>query len=114
MFVEPWVDPSKWLVGTVHLKAFESPTAKVVRVVYSGRRGVHSLLRSAYVAAEKGKGLKVVLDTDLLRLTPHARLVALLKKCGLSARHLPKGVSTVPGADRGLIIGVRPMRSPDR
>jgi ubiquinone/menaquinone biosynthesis C-methylase UbiE len=102
-FVEPWIDPSDFRSGHVHLFAHRTPTAAVARMAYSTRRGRHSRVRYHYLIGEADRGVEYFEETDVGLLVSRGRLMEMMRQAGLRPRFLRKGLH----AARGLLVGVK-------
>ena len=108
VLIEPWIDPTEFRPGSVHMVSYRSPATVVSRVAYSSRRGTHSIVRYHYVVAERRRGIQEFEETDVGLLVPRSRLVRALRRAGLSARSLPVALTS----GRELLVGVKPMTPP--
>lgn len=103
VIAEPWIDPAKFRKGMVHLRTYDTPSVKAVRVAYSSRRGKRSRIHYHYLIAEAGRGIRHLSEADEGLLVSRGRLVELMRRAGLDARFLPRGL----WGDRGLLVGVK-------
>ncbi len=101
--VEPWIDPSDFRPGFVHLVVHESPTVTVVRMAYSKRRANHSAIRYHYLVGAPGRGIRSTTETDIGLLVPRSRLLKAMEDAGLRSRFVAEGLT----AQRGLLVGVK-------
>ncbi|HXW66513.1 MAG TPA: class I SAM-dependent methyltransferase [Thermoplasmata archaeon] len=101
VIVEPWIDPADFRPGFVHAMARESPSASVVRMAFSSRQGRRSLVHFHYLIGAPGRRVQHFEEVDLGLLVPRARLCALMRRAGLTARFLRKGLPS----GRGLLVG---------
>lgn len=106
VIVEPWLDPSTYKPGHVHLTTFESPRLTLVRLARSARRENLSVIQYEYLVAEPGHRIRHFSEVDAGLMVPHRRLLRMLEETGLRARYLGRGFT----GDRGLLIGVKPSR----
>ena len=104
VIVEPWIDPSSYRPGHVHLTKWEGPSEKVVRVAYSQRRGDRSVIHYQYLVGVQGRGVRHYEETDVGLMVPRRRLLAWMEAAGLRARYLPRGLT----GNRGLLVGTKP------
>jgi SAM-dependent methyltransferase len=104
--VEPWLEPSAFRPGTVHLRTHQSPKLIAVRCAYSSRRGIHSIVDYHFLIAKPGRGIRHYAVRDVGLLLSRAELVAQMEAAGLRSRYLGRGF--MPG--RGLIVGRKPTR----
>jgi SAM-dependent methyltransferase len=103
VIVEPWIEPSKFRTGMVHVRTFETTRLKVVRCALSSREGNHSLIEYHYLIAEAGRGIRHIEEKDRGLLVSHRRLLRLMTEAGLRPRFLSQGFT----GERGLLIGVK-------
>lgn len=104
--VEPWIEPSAWRTGTIHLRTYESPTATVVCFVFASHRGIRSVVKYHYLIGEPGRGIQHLEETDVGLMLSRDRLVEIMGSAGLHSRFLARGL--YPGRKgRGLLVGVK-------
>jgi ubiquinone/menaquinone biosynthesis C-methylase UbiE len=108
--VEPWIDPSDFRSGYVHLITHQSPTTTIVRLAYSSRRKDRSAIRYHYLIGETGRGVRHLEETDIGLLVPRSRLLEIMQEAGLKSRFLTRGLTS----GRGLLVGVKRPRAPLR
>jgi ubiquinone/menaquinone biosynthesis C-methylase UbiE len=102
--VEPWILPSAFRPGTIHLRTYESPTLTVARLASSSRRGNRSIVRYHFLVGRPGREVQHLQVTDVGLLLSRERLLRLMTSAGLEAHFLARGL--MPG--RGLLVGVKP------
>ena len=102
--VEPWIDPSEFRAGYVHLVTNRAGAVTVVRMADSLRRGSRSLVRYHYLVGEAGRGIRHFEETDIGLLVSRKRLLQLLGEAGLKPRWVRGGLTS----RRGLLIGQKP------
>ncbi len=100
--IEPWIDPSDYHSSFTHLVTHRGPSATVVRMSYSSRRGGHSAVHYHYLIGENGRPIGHFEEVDIGLLVPRDRLLALMESAGLTARFQREGLT--PG--RGLLVGI--------
>lgn len=103
--VEPWIDPSIFTPGYLHVVTKTKGGVSVARMSRSYRQGRHSYVRFHYLIGERGRPVRYFEETDKGLLVPRRRLLELLRGAGLNARFLPHGLTR----GRGLLIGQRPV-----
>jgi ubiquinone/menaquinone biosynthesis C-methylase UbiE len=101
--IEPWIDPSMFRTGFVHLQTFESPALTIARCSSSTRRGNHSIVRFHFLIAEPGRQIRYREVTDVGLLVSRERLQHLMRSVGLRPRFLARGFTK----GRGLLVGVK-------
>jgi ubiquinone/menaquinone biosynthesis C-methylase UbiE len=101
--VEPWIDPTDFRPGYVHLLTHQSSSVTVARMASSSRRGPRSAVHYHYLIGRTGRPVEHLEEVSLGLLVPRARLLKLLGNAGLTARFLRRGLT--PG--RGLLIGLK-------
>jgi ubiquinone/menaquinone biosynthesis C-methylase UbiE len=99
--VEPWIDPSEFRPGYVHLVTHSSPSVTVARMAFSSRRGRRSAVRYQYLIGETGRRVQHFEEVTLGLLVPRRRLLKLMRGAGLTARFVKPGLAF----HRGLLIG---------
>lgn len=102
--VEPWIDPSDFKRGYIHVLSYKAGDVTVARMGYSFSRGAHSFIRYHYLIGVAGRGVQHLEETDVGLLVPHKHLRKLMAQAGLRARVVRPGLT--PG--RGLLIGQKP------
>jgi len=102
--VEPWIQPSVFRAGHIHLRTYQDSTITIARVASSSRRGSHSLIHYHFLIGESGRGVRYFEETDVGLLLSREELIDLMKRAGLRARFFSRGF--LPG--RGLLLGVKP------
>ena len=100
--VEPWIQPSAFRSGSIHLRTHESPNLTVARVASSARRGTRSVIRYHFLVGKPGRGVRQYEVTDVGLLLSRPRLLRLMRRAGLRGYFLTRGL--MPG--RGLLVGV--------
>lgn len=100
--VEPWIDPSQFHPGHLHLVTHDSPEVKIARLSFASRRKSHSRIHYQYLIGEAGRDIRHWEETDVGLLVSRDRLVELMGRAGLDPRFLSAGLT--PG--RGLLVGV--------
>lgn len=101
--VEPWIQPSAFRPGTIHLRTFQGPGLAVVRCAASARQGNHSRVHYQFLVAESGRAIRHYEETDIGLLLSRPELLQLMRSAGLRPRFLGRGL--MPG--RGLLVGVK-------
>jgi SAM-dependent methyltransferase len=101
--VEPWIEPSAFRPASVHLRTYESPAVKVVRLAASSRRGDRSVIHYHYLIGRLGRRVQHFEETDVGLMIARGKLLRLMRSAGLEAHFLADGL--MPG--RGLLIGIQ-------
>jgi ubiquinone/menaquinone biosynthesis C-methylase UbiE len=99
--VEPWIDPSKFRSGYVHLRTYKSPDLAAARLAYSERRGGHSVVHFHFLTGKPDRGFQYREVVDVGLLLSRRELLRLMGAAGLRPRFLSTGLLT----GRGLLIG---------
>ncbi|MGC2289138.1 MAG: class I SAM-dependent methyltransferase [Thermoplasmata archaeon] len=110
LVIEPWLTPPLYRTGSVHARVEGTGDVKVARVDMSERRGRLSILRMHYLIAEPGRPVRHAVDVHTMGLFTTDETLRLLRRSGLRARFLRKGL--MPG--RGLFVAVKPAAPPRR
>ncbi len=105
MIVEPWLEPSAFRPGHVHLTTFQSPRLTIARLSCGTRSGDRSVIQYEYLVAEPNRRARHFSEIDRGLMVPHARLVDLLRASGVRTRYLRRGFMK----GRGLLVGVKPL-----
>jgi ubiquinone/menaquinone biosynthesis C-methylase UbiE len=103
VMVEPWIDPSRFSPGHVHMVTFSDPSVMIARISFSSRKGNHSRVHYHYLIAEKGRGIRHFDEIDVGLLASRHDLLTAMRGAGLRARFLEKGFT----AGRGLLVGTK-------
>jgi SAM-dependent methyltransferase len=103
VIIEPWLAPSVFRRGTVHLRIHESSDFTVVRMAYSSRRGNRSGLRWHFLVGKPGRGIRHFEETDIGLLLSKEELLQLMRDAGFRPRYLARGLTR----GRGLLIGIK-------
>jgi trans-aconitate methyltransferase len=101
--VEPWIEPSVFQPGMVHLRTYESPALTVVRCAFSARRGIRSVIHYHFLVGEPGREIRYYDVADVGLLVSREQLLKLMGTAGLRPSFLVHG--SAPG--RGLLVGVK-------
>ena len=102
--VEPWIDPTEFRPGFLHLMRHEGASLALVRLSYSERRANRMRLRVHYLVGQRSQGLRHLEEGDTTLMVPRARLLALLQRAGLQPRYLARGLRR----GRGLVVAMKP------
>jgi SAM-dependent methyltransferase len=105
VLVEPWIDPAQFRPGHLSLDTATDGRWTIARASRSERRGDLSYIHFEYLLLEAGRPIRHVRETEVCRLTPPARLRALLERAGFRARWVRTRAR--PFGGRGLLVGVR-------
>ncbi|HYB78902.1 MAG TPA: methyltransferase domain-containing protein [Thermoplasmata archaeon] len=107
--VEPWILPSRAKPGHLHLLTRESPAVTLVRLAQSHVHGRRTVIQYRYLIAEPGRGIQYLEETNRGLMVDALRLQGLMRRAGLRPRFLSRGFTS----DRGLLLGVKPLRPED-
>jgi ubiquinone/menaquinone biosynthesis C-methylase UbiE len=103
VLVEPWFTKSTFIPGYPGMETYDSKEVKIARLNVSELRGNLSVMDMNYLIAEKNKGVKHFVDRHELGLFEIDETLAIMKKTGLLAKFLKRGLMR----DRGLFVGVK-------
>lgn len=103
--VEPWIDPTEFRPGHIHLVTDQGPTVTVARMASASRRGNRSAIHYHYLIGKRGHGVEYLEEVDRGLLVSRNRLVELMDRAGLAARFRQSGLPT----GRGLLVGVKEL-----
>ncbi|MCI4356951.1 MAG: class I SAM-dependent methyltransferase [Thermoplasmata archaeon] len=101
VIVEPWIQPSQFRGGTIHLVSHVDPGLSVARMSSSARRGNRSIIRFHFLVGHKDRGVRHYEVTDVGLMLSRAELIRLMRDAGLQPHYLAQGFT-----GRGLILGV--------
>ena len=107
--VEPWIDPSSFRPGHVHIVTYRAPGLIVARVSHAARRDDRSAIRYDYLVAAERHPTQHFHEIDLGLLVSRRDLLRAMRRAGLGARFVTQGFST----GRGLLVGRKPLRTAD-
>ncbi len=105
VIVEPWIDPTTFRPGHIHLVSHTGPEEIVARMAFSSRRGDRSLVHYHYLVAERDRGIRHLEEVDRGLLVSRADLLGAMRSAGLRPRFVAQGLS----AGRGLLLGTKPL-----
>lgn len=105
LVIEPWLTPTVFRPGFVHLTIHDTPDLKIARMSTSERRGPLSRIHMHYLIGEPGRPVRYVRDVHTSGLFSVSETNRLLQESGLRSRYLRQGLMK----DRGLFIAVKPM-----
>ncbi len=103
--VEPWIDPASFRAGFVQLVSHADPTGAIARMSVSARRGHRSIVHYEYLVGQPGRKVLHFSEDDIGLLVSRRRLLEMMRRAGLEARFLARGLT--PG--RGLLLGRKPI-----
>jgi ubiquinone/menaquinone biosynthesis C-methylase UbiE len=111
VIVEPWLQPSQFRAGSIHLRAHSDAEMAVARMASSARRGNRSIIHFHFLVGNKDHGVRYYDVTDVGLMLSRAELVRAMREAGLEPRFLTQGFT-----GRGLLIGTwrengRPTRA---
>jgi SAM-dependent methyltransferase len=102
VIIEPWIQESKWRVGHVGIKTYNSETVKIVRMDIGSKKGKLSVSDYHFLIAHTREGIKYFRERQSMRFFDLKETVAIMKQSNINAKFLRKGLS-----GRGLLIGVK-------
>jgi hypothetical protein len=101
LFVEPWLKPEDYEVGTVHGLFVDEADLKIARLNVSRRSGNVSMLEFHYLVATPG-GVDHFSEQHELGLFSDETYRAAMSEAGLGVQFHARGLS-----DRGLYVGLK-------
>ena len=101
--VEPWIEPSVFRSEFIDLRTYESRALTVARCAYSSRRGNRSIIRYHFLVGKPGHDIRYYEVTDVGLLITRRALLNLMRRAGLRAHFLARGLTS----GRGLLVGVK-------
>ncbi len=104
VLVEPWLTPTAFRAGSMHLGVYGSKRSPIVRMNSSVRRGDRSILELHYLAGIDGAVHSWTERHDLALFDDRTVRRAFVA-AGLRVRRIPSHFTT----RRGLYVGVRPL-----
>ena len=113
LIVEPWLTPTEYRTGSIHVGTYGSREQPIVRMNSSERRGSRSVMDMHYLVADGGK-IRHWVERHALMLFDVPTQLAAFRAAGLRVRRLPSRFTS----ERGIYVAVRPEpadgRRPDR
>lgn len=109
VIIQPWIQKSDWKKGHISLETFDSEAVKIARASYSGGTSKVSKFRMEYLIAEKGKGLRHLVEEDSFPYFDRTKYERMMRDLGLRPRY----VASKPFGDRGLLTGTKIPRMLD-
>lgn len=101
--VEPWIQPSAFRDGLVHVMRHEGEGSILLRVAYSRRDGRTSEIECHYLVAEPGRGVRHFREVNRGVMLSRAEIVRIAASVDLRPTFLARGLT--PG--RGLLVAAR-------
>ena len=101
VFIEPWFTKSSFIEGYPSMTTYDGIDVKIARLCVSKTKGNLSVQDMHYLIAERGKGVTHFVDRHEMGLFEIDKTLAIMKKAGLGAKFLKKGLMK----DRGLFVG---------
>lgn len=108
VIIEPWLAPEEYRTGSSHLLTYDTPELRLARMNNSDRDGNDSILEFHYLIAPAGRPVRYVRDRHVLGLFSVPQILERMRRAGLRSRHYRRGLGS--SHDRGLYVGVRPLR----
>ncbi len=102
LIIEPWLAPSGFTPGFIHMTTYESDDIKIARMGLSEARGNTCLLDMHYLVGEKGKGVTTWVDRNELTMYETDELVEMMESVGLQVYTEQPAFTT-----RGILVGVK-------
>jgi ubiquinone/menaquinone biosynthesis C-methylase UbiE len=101
LFIEPWFTKSTFIEGYPSMTTYDGRDVKIARLCISKTKGNLSVQDMHYLVAERGKSVTHFVDRHEMGLFEIDKTLAIMKKAGLGAKFLKKGLMK----DRGLFVG---------
>ena len=101
--VEPWIEPSKFRSGFIHLRTYEGPDVTVARCASSLRRGNRSIIHYHFLIGKPDREIRHCEVTDVGLLVSRGELLQLMRSASLQPRFLSPGLTS----GRGLLVGAK-------
>jgi len=103
LIVEPWLTPSQYAVGSIHLGTFGTRDAPIARMNSSERRGHRSIMDMHYLVPD-GSRVRHWVERHELSLFDVPSQLAAYRAAGLRVRHMASRFKN----ERGLYVAVKP------
>lgn len=105
MLIEPWFTKSKYKPGSLGMETYDGKDIKIARLNVSKLRGSLSVMDMHYLIAERGKGVKHLVDRHEMGLFDVDETQRIMKTAGLRSRFLKHGLMR----ERGMLVGVKQL-----
>jgi SAM-dependent methyltransferase len=103
--VEPWIQPSAFREGMVHVMERRTRGKVLIRLAYSRRRERQSEIECHYLVAATGVGVRHIQEVNRGALLSRGELARAARAAGLRPTFLARGLI----GGRGLLVGVLPL-----
>ena len=103
VLIEPWFTKSTFIEGHPSMTTYDGKDIKIARLCVSRIKGNLSIQDMHYLVAERGKSVTHSVDRHEMGLFETDKTLAIMKKTGLHARFLKRGLMT----SRGLFVGAK-------
>lgn len=100
--VEPWIEPSAFRSGSVHLRSHASRELTVARLAFSTRRGGRSRVHYHFLIGQPARDIQYYEHTSEGLLLSRQQLVQMMRNAGLHPRYQTGGLE-----GRGLLLGFK-------
>lgn len=100
LFVEPWLSPENYWMGTLKVNLVDEPELKIAWMYVNELEGSISVFNIHYLVGTP-QGVDHFVERAEMGLFTHAEYLEAFRKCGLDVRHDPKGLFGY-----GMYIGV--------
>ena len=107
LIVEPWLTPSLWTPGPVHLSTVPSRQTPIARMNTSITRRGRSLMDMHYLVGD-GERIRHWVERHDMGLFSVRQTKAAFRAAGLSVQRIPSGFYGPTHTERGLYLGIRP------
>lgn len=102
VILEPWLFPSSYHAGAVHLGSYGSKRFPIARMNLAERRGARSIMDMHYLVGDR-TGVRHWVERHDMGLFSRGQYRHALEAAGLRPVFLPRGFT----GDRGLFVGVK-------
>jgi hypothetical protein len=100
LIVEPWLGPSDWIHGHLHLLTVDDPDVKIARATVAEREAATSIMDFHYLVATRA-GVERFTEHHRLGLFTREQYSGAFEAAGLDVVHDEEGL-----IGRGLYVGV--------
>jgi ubiquinone/menaquinone biosynthesis C-methylase UbiE len=105
--VEPWLTPSEYRKGSIHLETYGTKARPIARMNTAGLRGGRSIMDMYYLVGQDGQ-VRPWVERHDMGLFDVRTMLRAFRSAGLKARRVPSRFST----HRGLYVATKPSVAP--